>query len=288
MKIVLSAALLVSTLVCAGNIAAAESFEEALRSKTIEFEAVGDGKYDAKMKLKLKNRKKTKAKIELEAGRFFYPDDKTIQPFVVYRPALISMDPEEEKTVWVFARCGNSGLGGNYLATGFRRTQMGMPELVSILGLMNDLEVSSPQLYQQVIWHYTNNHKVSAIHCLATSKDTQREIIHAICSRKGMRIPWYRTYYKPAENGNDMEFSGIPDRIEADVELVLSKTSDLQIQLVDAEGKSVMFVGSLLMQPAGVRKVPIRIDAATLAAGKYTIKVLDQNGSMIDSREIEV
>jgi ABC-type uncharacterized transport system fused permease/ATPase subunit len=101
-------------------------------------------------------------------------------------------------------------------------------------------------------------------------------------------MPWYKTYYKPSESGNDMEFSGIPDRIEADVELVLSKTSDLQIQLVDDEGKSVMFVGSLIMQPAGVRKVPIRIDAAALAAGKYTIKVLDENGSMIDSREIEV
>jgi len=263
-------------------------FGDALKDKSITFSATADDKYAAKMKMKIKNRKKKKMVVGLEPGRIFYPESNGIQPFVVARPAIITLDPDEEKEVWVFARCGNSKAKAPRNEHTFNRTVMGDEEMIRSLSLMNKLQIESMDFYQRVIWFYTNGLHISAVHSRETAVTVESQIIRDICRRHALELPWYRKTYKPAESGNDMEFSGTADKIEANMDVVLSKGSDLQIHLVDQQGNTVRFLGVHNLKPPGVHAIPIEIDLSLLNETTYTIRITDENGAVIESKTFVV
>lgn len=281
--------ILTMAFVVAGKATQAETyFGNALQENSIAFSATVDLKYAAKMKLKIRNKKKKKMIVELEPGRIFYPESKAIQPFVVARPSIIALDPEEEKEVWVFAGCGNSKARPAFHENTFNKTAMGNPEMVKSLALMNQLRIESMYFYQRVIWFYTNQLHISAVHSSETPEADEMRIISDLCRRHSLEMPWYKKTYKPAASGNDLEFSNIPEKLEASMDVVLSKTSDLQIHLVDENGNKLRLLGVRNLQPSGVHRIPIEVDLTELDRINYTIQITDENGVVIENKSFTV
>ncbi|MFM9009229.1 MAG: hypothetical protein ACKORE_11695 [Bacteroidota bacterium] len=278
--------ILTMAIVMAGKASQAAStyFGNALHENSIAFSATADHKFAAKMKLKIRNKKKRRMIVELEPGRVFYPESKTIQPFVVARPSIIALDPEEEKEVWVFARCGNSKAKAPNNENTFNRTEMGTPEMVASLRMMNQMHIESMEFYQRVIWFYTNQLHISAVHSGDTPEADEMRLISDLCRRHSLEIPWYKKSYKPAASGNDLEFSNIPEKLEAKIDVVLSKTTDLQIHLVDENGNVVRLLGVRNLQPSGVHSVPIAVDLQELTGTTYAVRITDGAGVLIETK----
>lgn len=270
-------------------VAVATQFGKALHENSIEFNAEAADMYVARMKLKIRNKKKKKMVVELEPGRIFYPKSESIQPFVVARRSIIALDPDEEKDVFVFARCGNSTARAPGAMISFNRTEMGKPDLVYALNMMNDMQIEPMGFYQQVIWFHTNKLDISAVHSVEVSAEIRNHVVKELCKRNKLEVPWYGKTYKPAESGDDMEFSNQPDKLKAEMEVVLAQRSDLQIHLFDDQGNNLRMLETRNMQPSGVHTIPIEIDLSELTAEQqYTVRITDGNGSVIESKSFKV
>lgn len=266
----------------------AVNFGTAMQEKMISYEVNADNRLAAKMKVKIRNRRAKKTTIRMEPGRIFYPSVVNVQPFVVAREALIALDPDEEKDVWVFARCGNSRAKAPTDSLPFLQTAMGNREMVDALEMMNAMQIESMQFYQNVIWFFTNKLDIAAVHAVDMAEAEQMQVVRELCRKNQLDLPKYKKKYKTAESGNDMEFSGIPEKLEANVELVLLKASDLQIKLVDEQGNTVRLLGVRNLLPAGVHTIPVDIDLLTLQAARYTLRITDANGIVVHSMLVEV
>ena len=84
-------------------------FGNALKSKSITYQVTSEILGNRRMKLNIQNNATTANDIQLETGRIFLAENNDVQPFVVTNGYLIHLEPNEARTLWVQARCGNSG-----------------------------------------------------------------------------------------------------------------------------------------------------------------------------------
>ncbi|MBL7924971.1 MAG: hypothetical protein JNL88_12290 [Bacteroidia bacterium] len=273
----------------AGSAAARRiTFGEALKAHQLEFSVKAVYNHGRPMQLSMQNTADEDLEVELEAGRIFYADGTACQPFVVTRPAVVALQRKERKVSWHHARCGNSSAPAPAASVTFTRTAMGAPELVATLNNMNELRISSSSLYQAVVWHYTNQHAISAIHARDVSEPLLKAVVTDICQREHKVPSWYFMEYAPPGSGHELEFSGIPSRMGAKLELLLARESDLQVQVRDEQGSIVRIVKVYLRQAPGACTLPLDLDVKGWPNGNYRLCVVNQDQRALLEREFTI
>lgn len=281
---------LLACIVLAGNVhATSVKFGKALKENKISFDVTPGGDQLRNMALAIKSTTTEPIRVELESGRIFDPENTSLQPYVVTRPAVITLEPNESKTIYLHARCGNSSRRGfPNVEDEFPNTRMGSPELVATLMDMNRYRITDAGFYQNVVWHYTNGHGISAVNGTSTDAQVRKAIIEGICQRDNKAKANYSKTYKPAASGNDMEFSGMVDKIYADMNVVLEESADLKVALVDQNGQTVKIIGYFMQQPVGRFSLPVELFPDDNLNGSYSITLTDQNNKTLEQLPIQI
>lgn len=264
------------------------TFGKALQENLIGFDVDPGGDGQRNMKIKIKSRGKNKMVVKLEPGRIFYADMNNIQPYVVTRPSMIALEPGETEEVLLNARCGNASAGTPKKDVEFSKTAMGPKDLVETLTQMNQYRVTDRNFFQSVVWHYTNNHSISAIQPGQTDTMVYQSIVKGICLRDNKQKANYNTIFKPSESGDDMQFSGVVDKISAKMNVVLENPADLKVALVNSNGETVKIIGFFMNQPSGQFNLPVNLSAEGIAHGDYSINLTDQDNKTLDQIQIQI
>ena len=280
---------LMACIVLSGTVdATTVKFGKALKEQKVTFEVVPGGAFLWNMGIEIKSIDNQPIDIELEVGRIFDAFEPGIQPYVVTRPAIIALDPQESKTIYLHARCGNSSAGIPTKSHHFNRTRMGPDEMITTLKEMNQFRITETSFYQKVVWHYTNGHSISTLSYLDTDPMIQKAIVDGICRRDQKAKADYSKTYKPAASGSDMEFSGEVDKIHANMQVVLEEPADLRVALLDKNGQTVKVIGYFMQQPTGKFFLPIELIPESHLKGDYTISLTDQNNKTLEQVPIQI
>jgi hypothetical protein len=264
----------------------ARSFGDAIKRNEIKYEVVAIPG-PRRMLLKIKNLLSRQTRINVEAGRFFY-NSPTVQPFVVSRPVAIELDPGEEREVALQAFCGNSSAKCPQENQKFNKTEMGPANLSAVLQIMDKNRIVGNNLYQHVIWFYSNKHQLASVYSYDVDLKNIQKVQQFICDKEGLKMPAYRIKYSPSSTGDELEFSGRPDEVEGKLKLKLDNRSDLHVQVFDAQGKQVELLEVHLDQPAGIVELPVIVRVVDYALGDYTVAVSDESGKVLCSMPVKV
>lgn len=280
---------LLACIVLAGTVdATTVRFGNALKERKITFDVKPGGDLYRNMAVEIKSSSNEPIRVELEAGRVFEPENAGVQPYVVTRPAVVALNPQESKTIYLYARCGNSKNRCPGSKDEFPGTRMGSAEMVATLNEMNRFRVTDPSFYQNVVWHYTNGNSISALNGADADPQVRKAIVDGICLRENKANAKYSKTYKPAASGNDMEFSGVVDKIFTNMNIVLEEPADLKVALLDEHGETVKIIGYFMQQPVGQFTLPIELLPEGYQQGTYSITLTDQNNKTLDQLPIQI
>ena len=264
------------------------TFESALHSKQIKYEVHYKPEDGRNMQLTLANTTAAPIEVQVETGRIFPAASENVQPFVVIRPATIHLEAKESRQVWMHARCGNSEAHSPDAKTTFTGTKMGDGEMVSTLEKLNAQRITDEHLYQTVVWHYTNGHKVSGIYSSRVSPIVLNNLRASLSNNEQVPSDWYVSSYKPDPNGNDMTFSGQLESIRATLTMKTQEGENICIVLKDEQGNIAAVLGYYLNVPTGENDYTIRIPGDGLAKGRYTVEALSKSQRRILERELVI
>jgi hypothetical protein len=264
----------------------ARSFGDALKRNEIKFEVVSVPG-PRRMLLKIKNLLNRDTRVSLEPGRFFH-NTPSVQPFVISRPVAIELDAGEEREVPIRAFCGNSSARCPTMNQRFNKTEMGPANLTEILQMMDKNRIVGDNLYQQVIWFYSNKHQLAAINSYDADEASINKVLQFICEKERLKMPAYTIKYKPAATGDELQFSGRPDEVEGKLKFNLGNRSDLHIQVLDSLGKQIALLEVHLDQPAGLVELPVTLRVVDYPLGDYIVAVSDESGKVLGSMPVKV
>lgn len=285
-KIVLSS---LACIMLTGPLAATDlNFGDALRRGFIRFDVHPGGDRHRSMGINVQNTSGTTIDITLETGRIFYPREPNVQPYVVTRPAIITLDPGETEEVLLHARCGNSSAAGASAGSNFTRTAMGSAPMIATLQDMNRHRISDNFFYQNVVWHYTNNHELASVSSSGTNIQVYNSIMKGICERERKTLAQYNKTFKPAPSGDELEFSGVVDRIKSSFNVVLENPADLRIALIDDNGNTVKVLGYYMQTPEGAFEAPVDFEPTGINPGAYRLSLINQNNETIEQIEVQI
>lgn len=264
------------------------NFGEALNRGIVKFEVEPGGDIYRSMGINVQNISPNPVDITLETGRIFYAIQPNVQPYVVTRPAIITLSPGETEEVMLHARCGNSSAGSAINGRSFTRTAMGPTAMVATLQDMNRHMVSSRSFYQNIVWHYTNNHELASINKSGIDGQVYNAIMKGICERENKSLSQYNKTYKPAPSGDELEFSGVVDRIKSSFNVVLENPADLKIALLDDNGNTVKVLAYYMQIPEGAFDVPVDFEPIGINPGAYKLTLINQNNETIEQIEVQI
>ena len=262
------------------------TFGDALKKREISYQVVAIPG-PRRMLLKIKNLLHRERRVELEAGRFFHHSSST-QPFVISRPVAIDLDPGEEREIPIRAYCGSASAKAPLVGQEFKTTDLGSKNLCDVLNMMSKYHIVSENLYQDIIWFYTNKFNVATIYTTDVDGALLGMVQKYICEKEGLKLPKYNLNYAPSASGDVLEFSGRPETIVGKFELKLEQRTDLHVKVLDAQGKQVELVEVHVDQPAGEIEIPMAIGISNYKLGDYTICVSDEHGNIISSMPVTV
>ena len=280
---------MLACIMLAGPLAATNvNFGDALRRGLVRFEVEPGGDGYRSMGINVQNISPSPINVTLETGRIFHAIEPNIQPYVVTRPAIITLNPGETEEVFLHARCGNSSASSAHNGTHFTRTNMGSDAMVATLQDMNRHRVSSDMFYANVVWHYTNNHDLSSIVYSDTDEKVYNAIMRGICERENKSQARYEKTFKPAQSGDDLEFSGMVDRIKSDFNVVLEEAADLKVALLDNDGNTVKVLGYFMQVPVGTFNAPIDFEPSGIQRGEYKLSLVNQDNETIEQIPVNI
>jgi hypothetical protein len=279
--------IIVLLLVAAGSMETnARAFGDALKRKEISYEVTSTSG-PRRMLLRIKNLTGRTTRVDLEPGRFFY-NTPTVQPFVIARPVAIALDPGEEREVLLRAFCGNSSAQCPTDNLKFNRTELGPENLSTLLKYMTKQQITGDNLYQQVIWFYSNKHQIASIYSGQSDPKSNEMVRNFICAKEGIKIPKYTIQYAQALSGDELEFSGRPDEVKAKLNFTLANRSDLHVRVLDEQGKQIETIEVHLNQPAGMVELPVAVKVSDYPFGHYTIAISDEKGNVLSTMAVVV
>ena len=263
------------------------SFGDAISRKLIKYKVISTFNGIRRMQLKVFNHSKDDIEVDLEPGRIFVSDKDYVQPFVVTRPVAIRLDKGEDRTLMVNAVCGNSRFAGPSEGNTFTETKMIDLNARAVLNMMADEKIIDNQCYQSVVWHYTNKHNLANL-AYYKSQPGMKKIYDKVLALENLSPTWYRLKYAPAASGDEMEFSGIPESVEGDLEFFNPSKENLQVQLTDKDGKLINTIEMMVDQPEGKQVIPIKLDLKAFKPGKYNIQVVNESNTIIKNWEMDL
>jgi hypothetical protein len=138
------------------------------------------------------------------------------------------------------------------------------------------------------VWHYTNNHDLSSIVYSDTDEQVYNAIMRGICERENKSLAKYQKTFKPAESGDDLEFSGMVERIKSDFNVVLEEAADLKVALLDNDGNTVKVLGYFMQVPVGTFNAPIDFEPSGIQRGDYKLSLVNQDNETIEQIPVNI
>jgi hypothetical protein len=153
---------------------------------------------------------------------------------------------------------------------------------------MNEEKVISHGMFQNVIWHFTNKHQIASVFSNEVDKTTTDKIHRAICKLENIKPSWYKISYAASQNGDNLQFSGIPEIVHGNLEFVNPTRKNLNVEFTDASGKVINTLEVYIDYPAGNTKIPVKLNVSNLSKGDYIIRVVDENNRILKDWKVDV
>lgn len=162
----------VFVIACHFSVNAGISLEEALKNKWVTATVRGfDYRKDAVYRssfygscliLTCKNLRTTPIEITEAAGRFFLPDDTTIQRMVLTEAVTFTLASQQERSMPMYAMCTEANDGAPGFDSKFKAGKMASPELLPLINFIAAHHFQN-EVAQQAIWCITDKYSPYSI-----------------------------------------------------------------------------------------------------------------------------
>lgn len=263
------------------------SFADAVQKKLIKYTGIKSN--TRPFTLDVTNLTKDSLCVQVEAGRIFIPSDD-VQPQVVTRHRDIYFASGEQRQVGLNTACGNANAPAPSLGyRSFAKTTMAPAELVNILSELERQRLDGKAPLQQIVWMYTNKHGIERLIRNGMNEFEYAQLVRIISGAKGsFEDPGYRVEYRQPDSEESAIFTGEPIKLVGSINLQLTTTEDVIIQLKDERDQTVKTVLYVAGLRSGRVDVKFDLDVNGIAAGTYEMIAVTHSGAEAGSLAIEL
>ena len=260
-------------------------FGEGLKKKVVSFVAKVQRVGSTRLALMLKNHGKDSMLVDLENGRIFESKEH-YQPFVITRSKLLALAPNETKEFHLPGYCGNSSAPGAPIDfEGFVNTRMAPDEMVRVLTQLEAQRLDNYGQMQNLVWMFTNHHAFSTIYA---ENEEGRNFANAVAAAMKVARPSYSVLYKAPSEESQFMFTGVAEKISAEVTFTAKETTSVDFLILDSEGKVVRYLRHDESVAPGEYATALQANLAGVQQGQYYLVVKDEKGRSLHQTALEI
>ncbi|MEP7129260.1 MAG: hypothetical protein ABI729_10345 [Chitinophagales bacterium] len=239
----------VFVLACHFKVNAGISLEEALKNKWVTatirgFDYRKDSVYRSSfygscLVLTCKNLRTTPIEITEAAGRFFLPDDTTIQRMVLTDAVTFTLAAQQERSMPMYAMCTEAHDGAPGFDSKFKAGKMACPELLPLINFIAAHHYQN-EAAQQAIWCITDKYSPYSI----SSEDTliSNQFRKYVCGLTNVKFEKDRVEEKAAPMFR---------MVDGTFTYIIQKSKKVDLIIYNEAGQEIKKLVSDETQPAG-------------------------------------
>lgn len=278
--------LILAAIILAYNIAIAqeEPFDKAVKQKMISFVANGNSKSTHFLKpliLKLQNLLTTTKTVKIENGQTFIAGDSAYQNLVVTKELIVSIPPNGNKTVELYAMCIENHDSAPVDNVIYKEGKMAGP---SLRGLTMIIEKKGyfDQTAQEAVWCIVNNNDIEDI--AGFNNEEVLELQKYVCSVTGKKIP---PPPAPDDYLHNYNYKNFKRTIGGYFEFDFTKKSNVKVAMFNIRGIVIRELYNQTNVAPGYHKIKFEFDGSAFEYGNYIIKMII-DGDVFYEKEIEL
>jgi len=258
-------------------------FGESLKRKVVSFVNKFHGL--GRLTMSLKNHSKDSMLVDLENGRIF-ESNEYYQPFVITRSKVLALAPNESKEFQLQGFCGNAGAPAAPIDfTGFVKTRMASDEMVRVFSQLQAQRLDDDGQMQNLVWMFTNHHSFSTIYA---ADEEGRTFANAVATAMKIPRPKYSVLYKAPSEESQFMFTGVAEKINAEVTYTAKEITSVDFLITDAEGKVVRYLRHDQSVAPGEYATTLQANLDGVAQGQYYLVVKDEKGRSLHQSNLEI
>jgi len=260
-------------------------FGESLKKKLVSFVSKVQHLGSTKLALMLKNHTKDSMLVDLENGRIF-ESNENYQPVVLTRSKILALGPSETKEFHVPGYCGNASAPGSPNGfEGFVKTRMGSEDMVRVFTQLESMHMDDSNQMQSLVWMFTNQHSLSSVYA---NTEEGRRFVGLVASTLHIPKPSYSVAYKPPSENSEYMFTGVPEKINAEVTYTAKSDMSVDILILDGKGKVVRYLRHYDNISPGEYAMEIESELTGVDQGNYYLVVRDDKGRQLHETVLEI
>ncbi len=250
---------------------------DALQSKKININVHGNSAsthYLEPLVAELTNAGNEAMTIAIESGDMFIPDDAAKQNIVVTGNQMLTLQPNEKKSVKIKGMCTESSDGCGSDETTYKFQAAGNANLKKLATFIDSKKYQTSTA-QYAVWSLMNNDDLNSIYGADSTEENDLKKFMASLTGKTFAIKNktdYRTNYyaPPVESvGGNFEYN-------------FNKAKDVQIAMFDKNGILVRELFNQKKVAAGDHKFHFEFDSGVYTDDVYYFKLIVDNEVMVD------
>lgn len=217
----------------------------------------------------------------VEPGRRLFSNNPAEQDILIVRELDFALAANETKTVNGYGFCCQSHHSSPTTGSGFGLGKMTNDNWQSLARLISQSEYPTAAI-QNAVWVFSNGHDIRSIPAYGDA-NTQA-LRESVASILGVEIPWYSFLY---EEDSTRMFSGIANRLFAEVTFTVPRRTMISGQIHDAEGKLVYSFPSYHTSK-GTHNYHIDLALDEFEMGEYRFSIFEDFGVLNLQKKFEL
>ncbi|MGZ5243157.1 MAG: hypothetical protein ACXWDO_01920 [Bacteroidia bacterium] len=259
------------------------TLENAIKNGSISCTYIANSKsphYVKPLLLTVKNRKHTPTVFKIEPGQQFFPQDESYQNLIVTRENLVTLKPNEQKTVEIYAMCTEANDAAPGSETTYKLAPYAKEKLMKTAQHIARTK-SNNVTGQNAIWVISNNRSLEEI--IGPDTAETRNLQRFLAKLTGKKLPpppsannYITNYYAPPRA--EVSYTG-------NFTMSMYQQVSLTIALFNREGVVVRELYNNPAVPKGVHTFKYAFDNSVFNDDFYWVRTI-VNGDIKFNRKI--
>lgn len=264
------------------------SLRKAIAAKLVKIKASGLGSACCKaLKLEVESSTRDTLNVQIEPGLFFKPDDSTRQPLVTQGDEILVLNSFEQKSVELYAFCGNSSASCPRKDDGYTFSRQLDTSLVSILRYAKNNKFPL-WLSQHSVWMYTNNHTLRSVYMPSYPKESE-SLIKYIAERRKLPLPTFYIHHSIDSSGHGPMVRKGHERIYVKMNWSADKIyRNVYVTVYKPDGSIYKSVQNGIVSDKYGSAVIVPFSPLRDKPGKYIVRVHDDAKNILEEKTVEL
>lgn len=267
-------------LIPVSSFAGAVDISEALKKGLILVRITAQGGHSGEaIRLSLGNKGKKTLEIRIPAGQVFEAVDSSLQNLMALEEKLLTLEAGKTRPVGLQAACVEAGDASPFAGSAFNLGALASGQLLKVAQFIHEHRLFNDPSAQNAVWAVTDGHPLTYIN--------HEGLANLVAETLGKSPPEYAILHQQQSVPGEPAFRHAPAKLEGVFKYDLQQEKPVSFGLYNDKGEAVHHFFKDRKQLRGYHKFRFTFEIRNLPPGKYSVRLVEKNGTVIKSMDVE-